>query len=45
MASAEIILARLEDGEDPDLLKIVDNRVSETGRSRLEVLRELLREG
>lgn len=42
MASAEIILARLEDGEDPDLLKIVIKRAEELGVSRLEALREML---
>jgi hypothetical protein len=45
MASAEIILARVDDGEDPELDKLINNRVSELGVTRLEALRLLLGEG
>jgi hypothetical protein len=42
MASAEIILARVDDGEDPELDKLVNKRADELGITRLEALITLL---
>jgi len=42
MATAEIILARVDDGEDPELDKLIRKRSEEQGISRLEALRQLL---
>lgn len=42
MASAEIILARVDDGEDPELDKLIAKRADEQGVSRLVALRQLL---
>ena len=42
MATAEEVMARLERGEDPELLKLVVKRAEERSISRLEALRQLL---
>ena len=42
MALVEEILASVDRGEDPELDKLIRNRVSELGITRLEALRQLL---
>lgn len=42
MATAEEVMARLDQGDDPELAKLVDKRADEWHVSRLEALRRLL---
>lgn len=42
MTIVEEILASVDRGEDPALAKLIDNRVSERGVTRLEALRSLM---
>jgi hypothetical protein len=45
MATAEEVMASVNRGEDPELAKLIDNRSSELGITRMDALRQLLGEG